>query len=90
MKYKLVYIEWVDAYQDVEGGWRTEDDIDMWLEKYGDFVIKQCGWLIKVEKEFIVIASEIHKGHDEDDLPQFSLIQKIPKPWIKKRKVIKI
>jgi UV DNA damage repair endonuclease len=84
---KLYYLEWIDAYQDSGGGWKTLEDIDEWLEKWGDFVIKQCGWIIKETDKFIVLASEKHPTVDDSE-EQYSLIQKIPKTWIKKKLIL--
>jgi len=90
MKAKLYYIEWIDAYSDSGSGWRTLEDIYEWLDKWDDFVVQQCGWIIKETKHYLVLASEYHPEHQDDGTDQYSLIQKIPRTWIRIKKEIKL
>jgi hypothetical protein len=89
-KIKLYYIEWIDAYSDSGTGWRTIKEIDEWLEKWDDFYVRQCGWIIRETKHAIILASEYHPNHQDDSEPEYSLIQKIPRTWIKVKKEINL
>jgi len=80
---KIVYIEWVDALS--EDNWYSEEDIDEWL-KNGEESCRSIGWVVKENKKYIVIASLIGK----EDTDSVSLLMKIPKPLIKKIKIIKL
>lgn len=79
---KLVYIEWCDA---VASGldWSTIDIAEEWADKT-EWVVKECGWIVKETKEYIAIASA-WKTEDEYTEEQFKHLMKIPKTWILKR-----
>lgn len=89
MKYKLVYIEWQDASS--QGGWQTNKEIDKWLAaSHNDAgFAKQVGWIIRETKRFIIMSSR-HAVDNDYQAEQWGELQKIPKTWIRKRKVIKI
>lgn len=82
---KLIYLEWCDA---VASGteWASRNTVDEWGKKT-EWIVRECGWLIEETKEYIVIAS-CWKTEDELTEEQFKHLMKIPKTWIKKRKVI--
>lgn len=87
-KMKLIYLEWEDAT--ANAGWFSRSGAEEWGESAGS-LIKQVGWLIAENKEFIVFASRWDGKFDDDDGNEtFGGLQKIPKTWIRKRKVIKI
>lgn len=79
---KLVYIEWHDA-QDLGQGWKTEEDISSRVQE--EFIVKEVGWLYEETEKYIVIASQ--KAW-QDEL--FGHLTRIPKGWIRKRKILKI
>lgn len=83
---KLIYIEWLDAI--ANPNWFDADMAEQWI-KDSKMVIKQAGWLIKETKQYICIAGA-YKKEDENTSEQYNLLQKIPKPWIIKRKEIKL
>lgn len=85
---KLIYIEWADAINNHASNWNTKEDVTLWA-KESDWYIRECGWLIEETKEHIVLAGS-WKPEDEYTEEQFSLLKKIPKTWIRKRKEIKI
>lgn len=85
---KILYIEWEDAVANNSDVWRTSDEVIEWA-KSTNFIIKQIGFLIRETKKEIVLAGHCHDGGDEWE-PQFGQLQKIPKTWIRKRKVIKL
>lgn len=88
MKYKLVYIEWEDANADTALGWQKKEKVDEWLND-GAMIIQQVGFIYKETKKFICFASRISPASKCYDLA-FSGLFKIPKTWIRKRKVLKI
>lgn len=83
----LVYLEWCDAVAS-SGEWSTKDVVTEW-GKRTSWVVKECGWIIEETKEYIVIASCWKEGDELID-EQFKHLMKIPKTWVKKRKVIKL
>lgn len=78
---KLAYIEWVDAMYNAE--WFTVEMAEHW-HSTSDWYVKECGWLVKEDKEGITIAGR-YKEADKDLAPQVGGLQFIPKPWIRKR-----
>ena len=83
---KLIYIEWEDAVSNDE--WAYEDVARIWA-KTTSLTVKQVGWVLEENKRYLVLVSRRHDwqgGHDS----QFGMLQKIPKTWIRKRKVLKI
>ncbi|MCA1565834.1 MAG: hypothetical protein LC803_09390 [Acidobacteria bacterium] len=79
---KLVYIEWCDA---IAGGleWTDADAAKEWGAA-SDWVVREAGWLVEENEEYIVIASA-WKPEDELCNEQFKHLMKIPTTWIKKR-----
>lgn len=89
MKYKLIYIEWLDA-NDLRSGWTSNSSLDDWVNADQDAgYCKQVGWLVRENEKRIVISSLMAPENDYQD-EHFSLLFKIPKTWIRKRKVLKI
>lgn len=89
---RLIYIEWADAVSPVES-WRTRDEIIDWA-KEDSYWVGQVGWIIEETDRHIVIASQFNRNEKTDGssrlLDQYAHVIKIPKPWIRKRKTIKI
>lgn len=85
-KYKLVYIEWGDAVSKDE--WFLKKDALDWAERE-NWIVKQCGWLVKETGKYLVLASKVMETN-YDTLEQIGYLFKIPKGWIKKRKILKI
>ena len=83
---KLIYIEWSDAL--ANANWFTKSQAEEWANE-SDWIIRQVGWVVKETTKYIVIASS-WKPEDSWTEEQLHLMQKIPKTWIKKRKVLKI
>lgn len=77
MKYKLVKVEWDDAYgTDL---WKTHDDLVEEFLNGSQFQCINVGWLIEKNSQCIVLASRIAPNEE-----QFGLIQTLPKKMIKK------
>ena len=77
---KLVYIEWGDAISNT--GWMSEKEAIEWADS-SDWIVKNVGWILKENKDYILLASKFSEGSEE-----YGLLHKIPKTWIKVRKVI--
>lgn len=83
---KLIYLEWADAHSNT-AGWRYEEEAKEWAAKT-DWIIRECGWLIEETKEYIAIATALKPENNFEDKQYFNL-HKIPKGWIKTKKLIK-
>jgi hypothetical protein len=88
MKYKLVYIEWEDAVDDTSLDWKTKNEVFEWV-KDSKWIIKQSGFILKEDKTGIVFASKMEQGNEKYEAT-FRGISRIPKTWIRKRKVLKV
>jgi len=84
---ELVYIEWADA---ISSGsiWITHDELEDWLDT-SEWIIRQVGFVLKETETYILLASHF-KPEDKWGVQQYGHIQKIPKTWIRKRKVLHI
>ncbi len=87
MKDKLIYIEWADT---VSSGaeWITTSELNEWIDDT-EWIIKQCGFLIKETEEYILLAGHI-KPEDDFTEKQYGHLIKIPKTWVRVRKEIKL
>lgn len=72
---KVVSIEWLDAAS--IAGWHTKDAL-------GLVTIRSVGWLVSEDKQKITVAASYDKQNDA-----YGCTVTIPKPWVKKRKVLK-
>lgn len=87
MKNKLIYLEWEDAVTNNEG-WVPAESAKAWAkEKFG--LIRECGWVLEENPEFILLSNRMAalSSGDFDD-PDVGGIHKIPKTWIRKRRVL--
>ena len=76
---KLVEIYWIDAHR--KDGWWNQKEINEWELNAGN--VKQLGYVLKEDKEWLVIASAI--GEDKTYL----CTHRIPKGMIIKRRNLK-
>lgn len=83
---KLIYIEWQDAVHNAN--WFEKDLAERWHDTT-QYIIKECGWLVKEDKRGVTLACR-WKIEDDNTATQLGGLQYIPKPWIIKRKEIKI
>jgi len=83
---KIIYLEWQDAHTSL--GWKDDVDIKEFCNDH-EFVIKECGWLVEETKRHIVIGTGLKEETNYWDR-QILNLHKIPKSWIRKRKIIKI
>lgn len=87
MKYKLIYFEWADATHPVDNSWYESGELKKWARE-DSYWVKQCGWIIEENKEYILIASQIAETSSlSSEKKNIMLAQyiKIPKTWIKNR-----
>ena len=83
---KLVYIEWEDAIS--RNQWMNKKEVNEWI-KDGPWFVHSIGWIIKETDKFIILAGQHHPESNYTDELVGEVIR-IPKGWIKKRKVIKL
>lgn len=83
---KLIYIEWQDAVHNAE--WFPKHLAEAWHDQT-QYTIKECGWLVKEDERGITLACRL-KPEDDNTEQQYGGLQWIPKPWIIKRKAIKL
>jgi hypothetical protein len=74
-----VEIEWIDAYE-MESGWHDLED----AEKITPPTIFSMGYMVKDTKEYVIICADKGRKGDSD----CGRVQVIPKPWIKKIKLL--
>jgi len=84
---RLVYLEWADAIG-CGNSWIEKSALNEWIDD-SEWFIKTIGWILREDEKFIVLAHQV-KPEDAFTEEQYGHIQKIPKTWIRKRKIIKI
>ena len=84
-KPKLIYIEWADAVS--KGGKFTDEEAEKWADNV-DWIVRETGFLVKETKKYICIA-QTRIDDEYDKYHVFEEVKKIPKTWIRKRRVIK-
>jgi len=89
-KLKLIYIEWADAISTDEG-WRSFNNSIEWGKESFHFV-EQVGWILEENEKYLLLASRrVDRGNSKDDkVLQYGDLFKVPKTWIRKRKIIKL
>ena len=86
---KLIYIEWADATSPEATSWWTEESAIEWAEN-DSYWIESTGWLLKETEKYILLGMNRSTTETGRDIIQYGNLQKIPKTWIRKRKVIKL
>ena len=85
-KPKLIYIEWADACS--QGGWKTKEQALAWV-KTTNWYVHQVGWLLEETDKYILLVDTYSPENLlEEEL--YNGVHKIPKTWIRKRRVIKL
>lgn len=82
---KLIYIQWEDAT--ACSAWRSETNAKKW-SKETKMTIEEVGWILEETDKYITLVGR--KSMWEDDENEYGNLQKIPKTWIRKRRVLKI
>lgn len=83
-KYHLYCVEWHDAHSN--GGWHTEDEIKKFINQE-KCICQEVGWILYETKYEIVMACRRLKWVEDGDA-QWGMLQKIPKSWIRKKKIV--
>jgi len=86
---QLIYLQWADATVLYEG-WQNEEEAIEWADTES-FWIEHIGWVLKETKDYLLLVSArstATKGSKSDI--KYEHVHKIPKTWIRKRKIIKI
>ena len=82
---KIIYLEWADACS-APDKWMADEDLDNWM-KSGGWLVKQVGFLLEENKNFIVLAA-MEVNESEFSQGFHGHVHKIPKGWIIKRKIL--
>ena len=87
-KKKIYFIEWHDAH--ASAGWHLPEEVDKFID-HERCICQEVGWLLSETKNEIVMASRTLKWTKEGSgIPEWGLLQKIPKAWIRKKLLIRI
>ncbi len=80
---KLYFVLWHDAHSGA--GWYRPNEVEDFLNEER-CLVEQVGWLISEDKYEIVLAGRKCKWAKEGD-PEWGMLQKIPKAWIRRKKL---
>lgn len=89
---QLLYIEWSDTVSpsNMEAPWWNLEEAKRWA-KEDDYWVSECGFLIEETKNYILIATRHNSTKSKSEvINSIGGLTKIPKPWIRKRKTIKV
>lgn len=87
---KLVYLQWLDATSPVEGSWWSEEEALNWASN-DDYWVEEVGWILKETKEYILFCSKKSTTTNRvNNIVQYGNLLRVPKPWIRKRKTLKV
>ena len=84
---KFYYVEWADAIEHLDG-WQELDEAKEWAMA-DNWIVKQTGWLLDETEDYILLAGRINPGSAGRET-QYSGLFKIPRPWIRVKKEIKL
>ena len=76
---QIIYLEWVDAMS--RDAWLDIEEVEKWADEKA-VSIKTIGFLLKENKDFITVIQNYN-------IDSCSMVMKIPKAWILKKKLIK-
>ena len=85
-KLKLVYFEWVDAFKN-SGRWFSYSGVYGWA-KNNNFWVIQTGFIVEETDKYIILADSFTPPDHVVEATFYGLT-KIPKTWIRKKKVLK-
>lgn len=83
-KPKLIQIFWSDATANAR--WMTLDEAIEW-GKTSTWDVEEVGWVLDETDEYILLASR--RMLQEDSSYTYGAFQKIPRTWIRSRKVLR-
>ena len=79
---QLVFIEWMDAIENLSG-WHTEEEALEWADE-DDWIVHQVGWIMKETEDYVLLCTRCNEARGERKANYGGLF-KIPKPWIRYR-----
>ncbi len=80
----LYYLRWHDAHS--ASGWFQKDEVRKFINDER-CIVEQTGWIINRSKSEIVMACRRMRWAKENE-PEWGMLQKIPKTWIRKKKLV--
>lgn len=80
-KDKVIKVTWTDAFSS-HSGWIHKEELPEWESDDKEFVITQVGFITKETPKYITLIT----AYSHQDVQN---IFKIPKKWIRKRKILK-
>ena len=83
---KIYLVEWHDAHSD--SGWHTDSQVEEFIHQ-DRCICQEVGWILSETEDEIVMASRKLKWK-KDGAPEWGLLQKIPKAWIRKKVIYKV
>lgn len=86
---KIEYIQWLDAHSN--GGWYKEQDLINFIN-HEDCIVEDIGWIVAEDDKVICLCARRTlwtEKKEKDNEYQYGSLHKIPKSWIKKRKILK-
>lgn len=83
-KQKLVYIRWQDAHHN--GSWMTPSNLEEEVNREM-LICENIGWVVYEDEKEIHIVSR-RSNWIVDTADSYGLYQRIPKAWIRKKKVM--
>ena len=88
-KYKLIYLEWADTVSPVEKRWWSKDEALQWA-KDDDYWVCETGFLLEDKKDYILIAGRYNTTFSGgQEVISFGDLTRIPKPWVRVKKILK-
>jgi hypothetical protein len=83
-KIPIIYLEWIDAYGNSRWFSKTE-----FLQFMNDECwMKEVGFLIKETDKYLIFAQRFSGYKLEQNDQQYGSIHKIPKTWIRKKRIL--
>ncbi len=80
----IVHLQWQDAHGN--SGWHTDEETAKWMK--GVWMCSDVGYLIHETKTYLVFAQRYCPDTDASDEILWGGLHKIPKAWIRDRKVL--
>ena len=81
---KLYYVEWQDAHS--AGGWHNSAELEKFVNR-DRCICEETGWIVSETKDEIVMACRKLKWVADGD-PEYGMLQKIPRTWIRKKQLV--
>ena len=83
---KIYFVEWQDAHSN--SGWFSKVDLERFIKR-DRCICQEVGWILHEDKDEIIMASRKIKWKDDFSDCEYGMLQKIPKAWIRKKKIYK-